>query len=82
MDGDRWWGGVEGWGIGMNGMRRKLENINDCWRSRKQIKTHERLKMNVFLNIDKTKQCANFRHTLPLTKRQTEKHNYIKHEKE
>ena len=32
--------------------------------------THERLTMIAFLNVDKTKQCAHFRHMLPLDKKQ------------
>ena len=47
-----------------------MTNVTD----KKEIKTHKTLKSNAFyINIDKTKQCANFRHTLLLTKRQTDK---------
>ena len=34
--------------------------------------------LSIYLSIDKTKQCVKFRHTLPLTKRQTDKHIYYK----
>ena len=37
------------------------------------IKNAQEVKNERFLNIDKTKQCANCRHTLPLTERQTDK---------
>ena len=38
-------------------------------------------KKTTLFNLDQTKQCANLRHTLPTTKRQTEKTD-IKYEKE
>ena len=34
----------------------------------------QEVKNERFINVDKTKQCLNFPHTLPLTKRQTDRH--------
>ena len=34
----------------------------------------QEVKYERFFNLDKTKQCANVRHMLPLTKRQTDRH--------
>ena len=43
-----------------------IQNRDECKRSRKQIKTHRRLKHErqmPFLDNDETKQCANVWHT-------------------
>ena len=36
-----------------------------------KIDANTQVVINERFNVDKTKQCVNFRHTLPLTKRQT-----------
>ena len=38
--------------------KKKIENGDDCWRARKQIKTHKRLQKNSFLIKNRQKQCA------------------------
>ena len=45
-----------------------------CWASQNT----QEVKNERCFNIDKTKQCVNFGHTLPLTKRQADKQIYIK----
>ena len=53
---------------------------DDCLRSRKQIKTHQRLERTLF-NQDLTKQGAHFRHILPSTQQRTNGQTVVKQQR-